>query len=67
VEPVVLQKGSVLMMTTYDNSTNNVRNPNNPPSRDDSGTQSTDEMAELWLQLRARRAPIAQCSAGMTQ
>ncbi len=54
-KPVTLPKGSTLMMQfIYDNSTNNVRNPNNPPKAVTFGTESTDEMAELWLQLLVR-------------
>src|SRR5205085_2050135 len=33
---------------------NNVFNPSNPPKRVTVGPQSTDEMAELWLQLVPR-------------
>ena len=39
------------MRYTYDNSTNNVRNPNHPPKAVSYGPQSRDEMAELWIQL----------------
>jgi len=39
------------MRYTYDNSADNPRNPNHPPKRVEYGPQSTDEMAELWLQL----------------
>jgi hypothetical protein len=54
-EPVFLPKGSVLSMRyTYDNSTNNLRNPNRPPKPVFYGPQSTDEMAELWFQLLPR-------------
>lgn len=54
-EPVFLPKGSVLSMRfTYDNSTNNLRNPNQPPKRVFYGAQSSDEMAELWFQLLPR-------------
>jgi len=54
VKPVALPKGSVLTMHyTYDNSTNNVRNPNHPPQRVRYGLQSTDEMGEMWLQVLA--------------
>jgi len=56
-EPVPLPKGSTLTMQyTYDNSTNNLRNPNHPPKEVTYGEQSSDEMAELWLQLRMRKA-----------
>ncbi len=51
-EPVFLPRGSTLFMRyTYDNSTNNVRNPNHPPKAVTYGPQSSDEMAELWFQL----------------
>ncbi len=54
-EPVFLPKGTTLSMQfSFDNSTNNVRNPNQPPQRVKYGTQSTDEMAELWFQLLPR-------------
>src|SRR5205085_6590604 len=39
------------MRYTYDNSTNNVANPNTPPRRVKYGPQSDDEMAELWFQV----------------
>jgi tetratricopeptide (TPR) repeat protein len=54
-KPVSLPKGSTLQMRfTYDNSTNNARNPNVPPKAVSYGPQSSDEMAELWLQVLAR-------------
>jgi hypothetical protein len=50
--PVFLPRGTVLSMNfTYDNSTNNLRNPNQPPKRVASGVQTSDEMAELWFQF----------------
>ena len=53
--PIFLPRGSTLSMRfTYDNSTNNVRNPNHPPKAVTFGPQSSDEMAELWLQLLPR-------------
>lgn len=56
-QPVFLPRGSVISMEfTYDNSTNNVRNPHQPPQRVRYGVNSTDEMAELWLQVLPRRA-----------
>lgn len=49
--PVFLPKGTRLVMRyTYDNSTNNVRNPNNPPKRVLHGINSSDEMAALGYQ-----------------
>ena len=50
--PISLPKGTkVSMRYTYDNSTNNLRNPLNPPQRVRYGANSTDEMAELWIQV----------------
>jgi len=52
VTPLQLPKGTKLVMEyAYDNSTNNVRNPNHPPQPVRYGMQSSDEMAELWLQV----------------
>ncbi|HVT93456.1 MAG TPA: tetratricopeptide repeat protein [Bryobacteraceae bacterium] len=51
-QPVFLPRGSVISMRYhYDNSTDNVRNPNNPPKRVVAGNASTDEMGHLWLQV----------------
>jgi tetratricopeptide (TPR) repeat protein/mono/diheme cytochrome c family protein len=63
--PVFLPKGSVLSMRyTYDNSTNNLRNPNHPPKDVGYGAQSSDEMAELWFQLLPRnRADLPKLEA----
>jgi tetratricopeptide (TPR) repeat protein len=56
-EPVSLPKGSrVEMRMTFDNSSENPRNPNQPPVRVKYGLQSSDEMAELWLQLLPENA-----------
>ena len=50
--PLALPKGTKLVMEyTYDNSTNNPRNPHQPPRTVIYGSQTTDEMAELWLQI----------------
>jgi mono/diheme cytochrome c family protein len=55
--PQVLPAGARLVMHyTYDNSTNNVRNPSNPPRRVRFGLQTTDEMGELWFQSLTRTA-----------
>jgi hypothetical protein len=55
--PLVLPKGTVLMMRyTYDNSLANPRNPSRPPRRVMFGSQSTDEMADLVVQVAPRRA-----------
>jgi tetratricopeptide (TPR) repeat protein len=54
-DPILLPKGTTLHMRfTYDNSTNNLRNPQAPPRRVVYGTQTTDEMGELWLQVLPR-------------
>jgi hypothetical protein len=52
--PVELPKGTkICMRFTYDNSTNNVRNPNQPPLRVRHGINSSDEMAALGFQALA--------------
>ena len=54
--PVEIPKGAILRMRfTYDNSTNNPRNPNNPPKRVRYGLQATDEMAELSFLMLPKR------------
>jgi Flp pilus assembly protein TadD len=51
-EPVFLPKGTTIHMRyTYDNSQNNVHNPNDPPIRVRAGNRSVDEMGHLWLQV----------------
>lgn len=53
-EPVFLPRGTTLgMRFTFDNSTNNVRNPRNPPVRVKWGLETQDEMGELWFQMLA--------------
>jgi hypothetical protein len=64
-QPVPLPKGSrIVMRYTYDNSTNNLRNPNRPLKPVRHGLQTTDEMAGLVLQAVARnvqeRSVLAQ-------
>jgi Flp pilus assembly protein TadD len=41
----------ITMRFTYDNSADNVRNPNHPPQRVVAGNRASDEMAHLWLQV----------------
>lgn len=54
-EPVRLPAGTKITMSLqFDNSTNNVRNPFSPPRHVRYGPNTTDEMAELWLQLLPR-------------
>ena len=51
-QPVKLPEGSIISMKfTYDNSEDNVRNPNDPPQRVVAGNRAVDEMAHLWLQV----------------
>jgi tetratricopeptide (TPR) repeat protein len=53
-QPIELPKGTTLFMRfTYDNSTNNIRNPNQLPQRVRHGINSTDEMAALGFQALA--------------
>lgn len=50
--PVALPRGAVIRMRyTYDNSADNDDNPHKPPVRARLGPNSTDEMAELGLQV----------------
>jgi Flp pilus assembly protein TadD len=52
VTPVALPKGTTIAMRyTYDNSEENPRNPHRPPTRVVYGGQSSDEMANLWMQV----------------
>jgi tetratricopeptide (TPR) repeat protein len=52
VTPIQLARGSrITMEYTYDNSSGNRRNPNQPPQRVTYGPRSSDEMGDLWLQL----------------
>jgi cytochrome c-type biogenesis protein CcmH/NrfG len=54
VTPIRLPKGTRLSMEyTYDNSAENVRNPQLPPARVYWGQRSKDEMGDLWFQLLA--------------
>ncbi|HET6582433.1 MAG TPA: tetratricopeptide repeat protein [Nannocystaceae bacterium] len=51
-EPVSLPAGTKLAMRyTFDNSADNPRNPSDPPVHVRYGPQSTDEMAELILEI----------------
>jgi Flp pilus assembly protein TadD/mono/diheme cytochrome c family protein len=54
-EPVFLPKGTTVSMRyVYDNSENNLANPNHPPKQVNGGNRSSDEMAHLWLQVLPR-------------
>ena len=58
--PLFLPKGTRLAMRfTFDNSAANPRNRVRPPRRVRSGPRSTDEMAQLWLEVVPRRAEDA--------
>ena len=49
---MLIPKDSVVTMRIhYDNSTANVRNPNNPPKRVTGGADAASEMGHLWLQV----------------
>jgi tetratricopeptide (TPR) repeat protein len=51
-KPLALGRGTRIEFTIgYDNSAANVRNPHRPPRRVTYGPQSSDEMAEIWLQF----------------
>ena len=55
---VDLPAGTVVSMRyRYDNSDENIRNPNIPPKRVVGGNRASDEMAHLWLQVLPRSAP----------
>jgi tetratricopeptide (TPR) repeat protein len=54
-EPMLLPRGTTISMRfTYDNSADNIRNPNHPPQRVVAGNRASDEMAHLWLQVLPR-------------
>lgn len=54
-QPVFLPIGTrIEMRFTFDNSGSNPRNPFDPPRTARFGLNTTDEMAELWLQLLPR-------------
>src|SRR5262245_29971108 len=56
-KPVFLPKGTLLSLRySYDNSADNVRNPSHPPQRVHQGWKSSNEMCELWFQVRPRSA-----------
>jgi Flp pilus assembly protein TadD len=47
-----LPRGTTIVMRyRYDNSSDNIANPNNPPQRVTAGNRAVDEMAHLWLQV----------------
>jgi tetratricopeptide (TPR) repeat protein len=57
-KPVPLPKGTTITMRfVYDNSSDNVANPSDPPRRVVAGNRSSDEMAHLWLQVLPHALP----------
>ena len=55
--PQFLPAGTTIAMEyTYDNSAENPHNPQRPPRRVTYGQRTTEEMAELWLQVVPRNA-----------
>ncbi len=60
-EPAPLPRGTTIKMRyVYDNSDDNVANPNHPPKRVRGGNRSSDEMAHLWLQVLPTNSPDSQ-------
>ena len=51
---------TVVMRYRYDNSAENVANPNRPPERVTAGNRAVDEMAHLWLQVLPAARPGGQ-------
>jgi Flp pilus assembly protein TadD len=65
--PEFLPAGTIITFEfTYDNSAANPHNPHRPPRRVTYGQHTTDEMAELWLQVVTRnpadRARLARAA-----
>jgi len=63
--PFRLPKGTTLSMRyVYDNSPDNIRNPEHPPTRARWGQRSSDEMGDLWIQVLTRdEADLEKLSA----
>ena len=54
-KPISLPAGTILWTRyRFDNTSDNPRNPNDPPVRVVHGPASADEMAELWIQVMPR-------------
>ena len=50
--PIALPAGTLLEMEyVFDNSAQNARNPSHPPERVSWGWRSSDEMADVWIQM----------------
>ena len=53
--PLILPRGTIVTVEfSYDNSADNLRNPNNPPLDIEFGPLSSNEMADLWIQVISR-------------
>ena len=53
--PLRLPRGTTVSMEfSYDNSADNSRNPNDPPQDIEFGPLSSNEMADLWIQVMPR-------------
>ncbi len=51
-EPIRLPAGTTIDMEfTFDNSEDNFRNPHSPPKRVLQGSETSDEMGDLWFQM----------------
>ena len=60
-KPEPLPRGTTVVMNyRYDNSSDNIANPNNPPQRVTAGNRAVDEMAHLWLQVLPDVQPAGQ-------
>ncbi len=60
-QPLKLPKGTAISVKfVYDNSGDNVRNPNDPPQRVVAGNRATDEMAHLWLQVLPENSALSK-------
>lgn len=56
-KPLLLPKDTVLTMRYhFDNSSDNIRNPNNPPKRVTGGNRADLEMSHFWVQV----LPVAE-------
>jgi Flp pilus assembly protein TadD len=55
VKPLSLPRGTrIILEYVFDNSAENPRNPESPPTRAVWGFRSADEMGDLWVQLTTR-------------
>jgi Tfp pilus assembly protein PilF len=60
-QPQPLPRGTAIVMRyRYDNSSDNIANPNNPPQRVTAGNRAVDEMSHLWLQVLPETQPGQQ-------